>query len=142
MDAAVISRFWRKVDRGVPGGCWLWTDKGNGYGYGRLRVDGRNILAHRFSYELHVGPIPPGLELDHLCRVRACVRPDHLEAVTHAENVRRGTWPSALNAVKTHCKSGHEFNDQNTYIRPDGYRDCRVCDRGRVARYTARKKAA
>ncbi len=79
-------RFWRKVDK-TPA-CWLWTDTPNHDGYGRFKAD-RKIMAHRFAYEEANGPVPEGLELDHLCRNRLCVRPDHLEAVTHTENVRR-----------------------------------------------------
>ncbi len=94
-------RFWAKVDKHGPDGfhsqtganlgpCWLWTPPPGTGGYGRLGVDGRMVLAYRFAYELLVGPIPVGLQPDHLCRVRHCVRPDHLEPVTQAENIRRG----------------------------------------------------
>ncbi len=84
-------RFWAKVDRSGPGGCWLWTaSTREGYGYfGLGRRDEGMVDAHRFAYELLVGPIPAGLEIDHLCRVRRCVNPPHLEAVTSAENKRR-----------------------------------------------------
>lgn len=83
------------------------------------------------SYELHKGSIPEGLELDHLCRNPRCVNPDHLEAVTHKENVRRGLSPAALNVRKTHCPMGHPLRDGNIYWRPDGknYRECLACHR-------------
>jgi HNH endonuclease len=87
-------RFWSKVDRTCPGGCWLWRGQLNAWGYGHFRrtvAQGvhRTVKAHRFAYALLVGPIPTGLTLDHLCGSRACVRPDHLEPVTNAENLRR-----------------------------------------------------
>lgn len=119
-------RFWSKVDR--SGACWLWTGLKLPHGYGRFgiggRADHRDVLAHRFAYELLVGPIPGGLQIDHLCRVRACVNPAHMEPVTGAENTRRGG-----NAAKTHCKRGHEFSTANTYTRHDGRRQCRACHR-------------
>lgn len=83
-------RFWRLVEKGDPSSCWIWTGKKGSKGYGLAHVDGgRQAQAHRVAYELLVGPIPDGLEIDHTCNVRPCVNPDHLEPVTHAENVRR-----------------------------------------------------
>ena len=127
-------RFWPKVDKHGPisehapelGPCWIWTawvSPRNGYGtfgFGRRNNSG---YAHRWSYEQANGPVPEGLELDHLCRVRHCVNPAHLEAVTHAENVRRAA------AFVTCCPQGHPYNDTNTYIGPNGKRRCRVCAR-------------
>lgn len=114
-------------------GCWLWTGTLDGKGYGTIgvkRSDGtwRTAKAHRVSYETHVGPIPDGLELDHLCRVRRCVRPDHLEPVTSQVNTLRGEGPAAAHAAKTHCVRGHEFTPANTKIRPGG-RECLACAR-------------
>ncbi len=135
-----MERFWSKVDK--SGECWEWTASKMSAGYGQFSLDGRLWLAHRVAYELLVGEIPEGLQIDHLCRNRACVNPDHLEAVTQQTNTLRGEAPSAANARKTHCDSGHPFDEANTYIKPDGARDCRVCHRERVRRHRARRQAA
>ena len=84
---------WAVEDRGFTTACWVWRDGRTRLGYGKIKRDGVNLLAHRFAWTREHGPIPKGLELDHLCRVRACVNPEHLELVTHAENVRRGAMP-------------------------------------------------
>lgn len=105
-------------------GCWVWQRPLHSSGYAMFSVDSYPHWAHRVSYELMVGPIPSGLELDHLCRNPPCVNPAHLEPVTHLENVRRGA-----TAQKTHCKNGHEFTAENTYHRPDNptHRACLQC---------------
>jgi len=123
-------RFWAKVSVTSPSRCWLWTACKTAGGYGRIRM--RNHLprvqnAHRVAYELLVGAIPKGLDLDHLCRVPACVNPYHLEPVTRRENTLRGENPPAWNNRKTHCMRGHEFSSENTYRRPDGTRECYAC---------------
>ena len=129
----VAERFWAKVSKGQPGECWEWAGGKVPEGYGRLALTGgRYVRAHRFAYEELVGPIPDGKVLDHLCRNPSCVNPDHLEPVTDYVNVvERGTGISAVNAQKTHCKNGHEFTPENTYIRPstNGNRACRACRR-------------
>ena len=126
-------RFWRFVDKG--GECWLWTGSIQRGGYGMfLERPGKSVVAHRFAYRLLVGPVPEGLQLDHLCRVRNCVRPDHLEPVTARENTMRGLGFASANARKTHCKRGHEFTPENTRILTSGSRLCRACRRLREGR--------
>jgi hypothetical protein len=110
-------------------GCWSWTAWRDKHGYGRVSVGSVRKLAHRVVYELCVGPIPGGLELDHLCRNRACINPDHLEPVTHHENLMRGDGVSARNARKTHCPRGHALSGNNLYVDPKGDRECRTCRR-------------
>lgn len=130
-------RFWSKVDKG--GDCWLWTAARSGDGYGHLKVDGRNVKAHRLAYELEVGPIPPGLDIDHLCRVPLCVNPAHMEPVSRRTNTLRGDGIQARNARKSHCVNGHPFDEANTYINPRGNRTCRRCNADAVARLKQRK---
>ena len=142
MDTLVAERFWRKVDKdgATPahrpdlGPCWPWAAGRNNYGYGVFsfgsRKDGsrRSVSAHRFAYELLIGPITEGLQLDHLCRVHHCVNTDHLEPVTQRENLLRGVGIPALNMKKTHCPHGHAFDGVNTYWHK-GTRGCLVCRR-------------
>lgn len=125
-------------------GCILWTGGVDPGGYGR-RVGG--AYAHRYACEQAKGPIPSGLVLDHLCRVRHCVNPDHLEPVTNCENILRGVSPVAVNARRTHCKNGHEFTEANTYwrVQSDGTglgRMCRRCNSIRVTRIKSKRRAA
>ena len=89
---------------------------------------GKHFLAHRMIYELLVGPIPDGLEIDHLCRNRGCVNPGHMEPVTHRENLMRGDTVAAANPAKTHCIRGHPYDDENTY-RYGSHRYCRACNK-------------
>ena len=130
MRATPQERLLRRVS--VDGnGCWLWTGHINHNGYGTLWYLGKTTRAHRLSHEVHVGPIPTGLQIDHLCRVRRCVNPAHLETVTSRENVLRGISPTAFNATKSHCKNGHPFTGENLLAvqRPGGVftRGCRMC---------------
>lgn len=134
-----VDRFMAKVDKDAPNGCWLWTAALDDGGYGVFGVTSScTRKAHRFAYENLVGPIPAGLQLDHLCRVRNCVNPDHLEPVTPRVNVLRGVGPTAKNAAKTHCIHGHPFDAKNTYTDPRGRRDCRKCIALRDPRYARR----
>lgn len=96
------------------------------HGYARLCWNAKKVYAHRIAYQLLVGPIPEGMQLDHLCRNRRCVNPDHLEPVTHAENVRRGLSGAYLRA-RTHCPKGHPYDQANTYVSNSGSRNCRAC---------------
>lgn len=137
----VEERFLAKVEKTET--CWLWKGAKIRDGYGSLRVDGRSALAHRVAWELFRGPIPDGLTLDHLCRVRHCVNPDHLEVVTFRENVLRGNGVSAQEARRETCIHGHAFTPANTY-RPRGSRQrrsCRACNAAAQHAYQARKTA-
>jgi hypothetical protein len=118
-------------------GCWIWSRAFNGAGYpSTMWLNGKVVLAHRASYLIFKGPIPDGLEIDHLCRDKRCVNPEHLEAVTRQTNLLRGTGFAARHARQTHCKRGHEFTDANTYISARGERVCRTC---RAAREWGRR---
>lgn len=157
-------RFWAKVDQGglIPahrpdlGPCWLWmgalTSKSPPRQYGIFAANSRKYGAHRWAWEQEHGAVPRGLELDHLCRVTRCVRPSHLEAVTHSENVRRGTsgdllgqFASAKQWSKTHCPKGHPYNEANTFVhRPPNrkpYRECIACRRPWRVREAALREA-
>lgn len=136
-----LERMTAKVEVDANG-CWLWLGKKDiGTGYGRVRFRGAQIGAHRRMYELVNGPIPAGLQIDHLCRVRLCINPVHLEAVTPRENTMRSTAVTKKNAQKTACPQGHPYNDHNTYRRPDGGRDCRICQSRRSRAYKAAKRS-
>lgn len=134
-EQSIEERFWSKVNKNGPipdyaphlGPCWIWT-KGLADGYGAFSIDNVQHKAHVLSYTWIKGEIPEGWERDHLCRVRACVNPDHLEAVTHRVNVARGVSPHGRNIIKTHCPQGHEYSTENTY-RYNGGRYCRECNR-------------
>lgn len=121
-----MDRFWSKVDR--SGECWMWTGRTIPGGYGAFNFERHQIAAHRWLWTQMRGPLTDDVQLDHLCRVTACVRLDHLEPVTPQVNTLRGVGPSAINAAKTHCDHGHEFTAENTYHH-NGRRQCRTCRR-------------
>lgn len=122
--------------------CWLWTGLTTYDGYGRVKIGRKQLAAHRLSYMIHRGPIPNGLVLDHLCRVRNCVNPWHLEAVTDRVNILRGLGSAPRNMAVTHCIHGHRFDEANTYVwtQPNGQkkRMCRACN---LDRWRKRKAA-
>lgn len=128
-------RFWLRVNKDGPvpaarpelGPCWLWTAPPHSAGYSQISVNGRRVFGHRFAYTILVGPIPFGLELDHLCRTPLCVNPRHLEAVTHRVNMLRGLTVGALAAGRTECIRGHPLAGDNLYVSPNGHRQCRSC---------------
>jgi len=133
MDDGRLSRFQAKVWRELRTGCWIWTASRDKHGYGRFV----GTLAHCLAYQHYIGPVPAGLELDHLCRNRGCVNPWHLEPVTHLTNLQRGeSW--SFQRSKTHCPVGHLYDEENTLIS-GGARYCRTCKR--LAHYKARRVA-
>ena len=148
-DSRLSESFWARVSPEPNSGCWLWTGSWNSAGYGRVKLAGRdNLRAHRITYTTLVGPVPPGLELDHLCRVRCCCNPAHLEPVTHRENLIRGIGPKLTKesrAAITHCPYGHEYtvaNTRNAINSRSGYpnRLCRACGNARSKACLAKRK--
>lgn len=143
----VVDRFWAKVEK--TDGCWLWrASRSKEDGYGIVTDRGRKILAHRFSWELHNGPIPDGLLVCHTCDVKPCVNPAHLWLGTYSENTKdafnKGLVPTC--SRKTHCKRGHPLSGDNLAINSEGSRLCRECRRMLGRRndtaYRQRKRAA
>jgi hypothetical protein len=143
MRTPILSRVFKRVVRNERTGCWLWTGYAMPGGYGQIQQTEpkrRAVLVHRVVYEALVGSVPEGLELDHLCRMPACVNPAHLEPVTHRENILRGDAPPARLARRLHCKHGHPLRTGN--LGTSTYRRCLTCHRiAEKARY-ARDPAA
>lgn len=136
-----LARFLASIDEDPVSGCWLWTGSLNNRGYAGGIAGYAN--AHRFAFEHYVGPIPPGRQIDHLCRVRHCVNPEHLEPVSPSENTRRGLVPLIVGArmlEKTHCPAGHPYAGENLVVNADGKRRCRTCRR-EAARLRSTRKA-
>jgi len=134
----VVERFWAKVNKngpvwnGTP--CWVWRPPLTRKGYGVFWFNKRLELAHRYVYELMVGPIPDGLQIDHLCRNRACQNPAHMEVVTSGMNTLRGESPAIIQSRRNVCSQGHPFDLFNTFFTRSGWRRCRECYRERRKR--------
>lgn len=142
--AALPDSWERKVRTST---CEVWVGATNSKGYGVVIISGHQELAHRVAYEAEYGPIPDGHVLDHLCRVRNCVRPEHLEPVTNAENTRRGRSAKGLQVGDT-CQNGHVITDDLLYTKPSGATECMECrrigkraNRRKQARPTRQKRA-
>lgn len=135
-DGRLMERFWSKCVPEPNSGCWLFVGRADPKGYGEFDLDNTSKRAHRVTYEALVGRVANGLELDHRCRLRCCVNPAHLEAVTHLVNMQRGA-----HAQKTHCASGHEFTAANTWTYR-GSRHCRTCRANRSQQRTPEKRHA
>ena len=130
------SRVLLMVEPVTESGCWIWDRCLNAKGYGILYIFNRRMLAHRAVYELFCGEIPNGLTLDHLCRVRCCVNPSHLEPVTQKVNLLRGLAPSAICARKTVCKDGHPL----TKSPKESKRRCKTCDSKRYLKWKSKNQ--
>jgi hypothetical protein len=115
-----LDRFWLKTMPEPMSGCWLWIGNTSAQGYGTMYFHGENTPAHRAAWQLHRGPIGEGKEIDHLCKTRACVNPDHLRVITKSANL------ATRDLVRTHCLNGHPLTDDNCYFERDGRR-CKTC---------------
>lgn len=139
-----IDRFTRQV-RVVASGCHEWAGTIDKYGYGQFGTGGRTgqkVGAHRWAYRHYKGPIPEGFQIDHLCRNRKCVNPEHMEAVTPRENVMRSSNPASVNARRTHCVNGHPLFGDNIYPNTSRQRVCKICKKATSDRnYRKRQEA-
>jgi len=129
VDKQLIQKIQKRIELDLLTGCWIWIGYKNNRGYGCFEIKQKEYKAYRLTYEYWNGKIPNNKEIDHLCRNTSCVNPSHLEAVTHAENVRRGLTGKINhhNSMKTHCPKGHEYNQENTYVHENNWRMCKIC---------------
>lgn len=146
IDMLDVARFYEKIHIDKSSECWNWKGKPSSDGYGRMGIDYKVYLAHRVSYVLKYGEPPPHMVIDHVCRNRICINPDHLEVVSLEENIRRGVGPERMRessdakAQRTHCKNGHPFSGYNLSLN-DRQRLCKTCHRQWQKDFRARKKA-
>ncbi len=141
MKQTTEQRFWSKVDKSPSSGCWLWTGEKSAKGYGRFVISfvsgkRKRVYAHRFSWEQTHDKIPDTLQIDHLCGIKNCVNPDHMEVVTSRENILRGMSPSAITYRTGICKRGHALSDDNIHVYSNGYRTCLICFRANQKRWS------
>lgn len=137
----VLNKFFSLFSFNESGGCWVWNGSFGGSGYGNFYDPfhkKRTTTAHRYSYELLKGPIDEGLTIDHLCRNKKCINPEHLEQVSIRENLIRGTGFIAINVKKTHCPDGHPYDGRNLGVYK-GLRHCKMCKRNRIAIWRQKK---
>lgn len=140
-DTRLPRRFWDKTQISATG-CWEWTAQIGHHGYARYRFNDKTARAHRVAYQVLVGAVPTGLVLDHLCRVRHCVNPAHLEPVTNRENLRRGMGPG-MKGLQSHCSKGHEMQGDNLMVHSTrGTRFCRECHRERNRAWYLKNRAS
>lgn len=128
-----VERFWSRVAIGSADECWPWQRGVNQSGYGQISIEGKQLGAHRVSYELHYGPIPTGLHILHTCDNPACVNPAHLCTGTHGDNVQDAIVKGRMTGRKRSdtCKYGHPWTEENTYSWNGSHRACRTCQRER-----------
>lgn len=144
LGLAAEEKFWDRVSK--QGSCWVWTGEINGWGYGATHVERKHRSAHRVAYEMARGPIPPGMQVDHLCGNKVCVNPDHLEPVTLQENLRRARVAGRIfdlgvfHKAKTQCPHGHAYVPGNLYLPPRGGRICLTCKRKHLIAWKLSRK--
>ena len=131
----ILKRFWAKVSK--TKNCWLWIGAKDSDGYGNWSHSKKNVKPHRFSYELHIEKIPKGLVIDHLCRVRNCVNPKHLRAVSNRTNLAAGIGFTSTNLKKTHCPKKHPYSGSNLYR----YKNARMCKQCAIQRQREKRRA-
>jgi len=142
LPASTERRLLEKIEKQKGSDCWFFTGSKLPSGYGILWNGVRPIGAHRISFQLYRGEITDGMEIDHICNNRSCVNPEHLQLLTHKENMRKSSALMGINARKTHCKRDHELSGDNLHITPRGARQCKECMRMHARNAKARKRDA